>query len=282
MFENRYYVTFQNPQGGGQSPALSLESSAKPKRINNIETWDKAFRMFVGVYTQKYAHEPPNLMKYGEIVHDLAAGDNYWRFYDENFRFLRQSAVGSHPWGCIHWELWLKAQLQQPRAKANNYRDAINYRDACNQFRSNSNFAMLKGFCYKYQKSLDCSECAFKHSCFKCQGNHRALNCAFRGPSDRKGYINPGPQLLSQSLPTPVNIDRLLSFLDGYNPSTVLNLSTGFREGFHIDHAGPHISFCSDNLVSALQHPEIVDAKFRKELDAHRLAGPFYYPLLIY
>ena len=50
LFENKYHVTFQNPQRG-LTPSLSLESVVKPKRINSIEVWDKAFRIFVGVFT---------------------------------------------------------------------------------------------------------------------------------------------------------------------------------------------------------------------------------------
>ena len=52
LFENKYQVTFQNPQGG-LTPSLCLESVAKPKRINSIEVWDKAFKIFVGVFTRK-------------------------------------------------------------------------------------------------------------------------------------------------------------------------------------------------------------------------------------
>lgn len=43
---------------------------------------------FVGVYTQKYPLQAPALMKYGDIVKDLAARGYNWRYYDENFRYL--------------------------------------------------------------------------------------------------------------------------------------------------------------------------------------------------
>lgn len=49
-------------------------------------------------------------MKYGEVVQDLAARGFNWRFYDENFRFLRQAQPSSFPWNNIHWELWMRAQ----------------------------------------------------------------------------------------------------------------------------------------------------------------------------
>jgi hypothetical protein len=45
--------------------------------------WMSAFRIFVGVYTQKYPHESPVLMKYGNIVQDLADRGHNWHFYDE-------------------------------------------------------------------------------------------------------------------------------------------------------------------------------------------------------
>ena len=45
----------------------------------------------MGVYCQKFPHEAPALMKYGEVVRYLAACGHNWKMYDENFRFLRQS-----------------------------------------------------------------------------------------------------------------------------------------------------------------------------------------------
>ena len=40
------------------------------------------------------------------------------------------------------------------------------------------------------------------------------------------------------------------------------------------------MSSTSKNLVSAFLHPTVVDDKIRKELDSHRLAGPFHFPPL--
>ena len=50
-----------------------VEPLSRPKRIQSNEAWLSAFHVFVGVYTSKYPHEAPSLMKYGEIVQDLAA-----------------------------------------------------------------------------------------------------------------------------------------------------------------------------------------------------------------
>lgn len=40
------------------------------------------------------------------------------------------------------------------------------------------------------------------------------------------------------------------------------------------------MSSTAKNLISASQHPEVVDMKITKELEAHRLAGPFQFPPL--
>ena len=49
-------------------------------------------------------------MKYGEIIQDLAGRGHNWKYYDENFRFLRQTNRAALPWDRIHGELWLKSQ----------------------------------------------------------------------------------------------------------------------------------------------------------------------------
>ena len=55
-------------------------------------------------------------------------------------------------------------------------------------------------------------------------------------------------------------------------------MHSGFTDGFPLHYEGDHVCFETTNLKSALEHPEIVDAKLKKELDAHRLAGPFHSP----
>ena len=66
--------------------------------------------VFVGVYSSQFPSEALALMKYGEIVQDLAARGHNWHYYDENFRYLRQNQPSTFPWGVIHWELWMRSQ----------------------------------------------------------------------------------------------------------------------------------------------------------------------------
>ena len=62
-----------------------------------------AFRIFVTVYTRKYPADAPALMKYGDLIQDLASRSHNWKFYDENFRFMSQSQSEAYPWGTVQF-----------------------------------------------------------------------------------------------------------------------------------------------------------------------------------
>jgi len=81
--DNKYQLSIIN--GVGDQPSLYLEPSNKTKRIINIESWLSAFRIFVVVYTQKYPTEVPALMKYSDLIQDLASRGHNGKYYDENF-----------------------------------------------------------------------------------------------------------------------------------------------------------------------------------------------------
>lgn len=64
----------------------------------------------------------------------------------------------------------------------------------------------------------------------------------------------------------------------GYDHDTADFLFHGFKNGFSIQFVGVPFSSVSDNLISALENPTVVDTKISKELEAHRLAGLFHDP----
>jgi hypothetical protein len=83
---------------------LNLIPSVKKQKIYNIDQWTTAFMRFVAIYSTKYPQETPALMKYGELVRDLAAKNNgnAWSRYDYQFRSLREQAP--IPWDRMHTE----------------------------------------------------------------------------------------------------------------------------------------------------------------------------------
>ena len=106
-------------------------------------------------------------MKYSETVWDLEAKNVPWRYYDENFRFLRQKTL--FPWDQIHWELWLQAHHMQKPAP-------VVSPDACNK---NLKLPFPSGYCWKFHRGEKCSSCNFNHGCFECWSQHPANKWAF-------------------------------------------------------------------------------------------------------
>ena len=127
----------------------------------NIGAWTSAFQIFVGVYTAKFPIDALVLMKYSEVVHDLAAHGADWRCYDTQFRVMCQSNPTEFSWGSTYWELWIGAQ---------NFHNS-HVSKAQLPVRHNSSTVgslVAEGFCRKFHRRIDCSGCNFKHQCFKC------------------------------------------------------------------------------------------------------------------
>ena len=108
------------------------------RKIFNIETWTSAFLRFMAVYTEMFPMEAPHLLKYTEIVRDLARRSPglSWYLYDQQFRMLRETV--QIPWGRIHTEFWVMASnshMQRP-------------------FRSNFRSSRTQSFCSAYIKYI--------------------------------------------------------------------------------------------------------------------------------
>ena len=87
---------------------------------------------------------------------------------------------------------------------------------------------------------------------------------------------NPMPHSpLSRPLSTPIKVDKLQFYLEGYPARSKQYLLDGFSFGFSIDYVGPRHNFSSKNLISAITNPTAVDAKLDKEIQLGRIVGPF-------
>lgn len=191
----RYKVSLDS-----QEAQLTLEPAEKIRKITSIDTWLTAFHVFVGVYTSKFSNEAPALMKYGSLIRDLAVRGQNWRFYDENFRFMRQTNVHSMPWSTIHTELWLRSQNSPGTFRPSNV----------SQQRRNASVPF--GYCINYHRGNKCGPgCRYKHSCFKCSADHAAVNCNFRGVGNASNIASHtkrssnGPQGAKSSTSPPSN-----------------------------------------------------------------------------
>ena len=60
----------------------------------------------------------------------------------------------------------------------------------------------------------------------------------------------------------------------------VKRLINDLCHGCFIGYEGPQFSYCANNLVSAYQHPTVIDATLEKECQLGRILGPFQHPPL--
>ena len=176
--QDKYQISVQNSEAGIPA-SFCLEPVSRPKKIVSIEVWQQAFYIFAGVYTQKYPHGAPALMKYGQTIRDLAVRGQNWRFYDENFRYLRGTQVSLVPWGSIHGELWLRSQFPAKAPPSN---------PQLNGVAKSGDPSVPSGYCFKFHRGQFCSAVnyVFNHTCFKCKkGAHSARKCNFRGSTGK-------------------------------------------------------------------------------------------------
>ena len=102
-------ITVASSDSQSSHDHLMLEPSQPAKKVHSITQWLSAFNIFVAIYAEKQATDTPKLMKYCKTISDIATKPGDGLCYDEQFRFIRQSAPDQYPWDAIHWELWLKA-----------------------------------------------------------------------------------------------------------------------------------------------------------------------------
>ena len=187
-------------------PHLTLEPSHNPKKETNIQQWLTAFNTFVSIYSEKAAGDAPKLMKYCEVVRDLCNKSGDWIFYDEQFRYLRQSAPESYPWDQIHWELWLRAMTNfrgkpQLPASTDKATPRARYRSPTVHF--------PKGTCWTFHAGRQCRGCQYEHVCFKCGAKHPASQCQVSSTHhQRSNFGKSGPSANTQNVAQPTGHAR--------------------------------------------------------------------------
>ena len=78
---------------------------------------------------------------------------------------------------------------------------------------------------------------------------------------------------------TPVNVDEFINKLkeSNYDAGEINFLEKGFREGFHIEYAGPTArTSTADNIPFTVGNKVILWNKIMKEVKNKRVAGPFF------
>ena len=185
---DKYSLSLKPSTSASNQTQLTLEPVQPSKKIHSFNQWLSAFNTFVAIYSERFPNEAPKLMKYCEIIRDISIKPGDWSFYDEQFRYIRQSAPENYPWDNIHRELWLKAVINF-RAKPQNNSDKF-AAGASARVRPRQSFP--KGSCWTFHASRYCSGCRFEHVCYKCGAKHPASQFS-AGNQQRAALPRNGP-----------------------------------------------------------------------------------------
>ena len=150
---------------------FNLIPQAHTRKITSIAQWSSAFLRFVAVYTEKAPKEAPQLMKYGEIIRDLAyrRPGLAWYYYDTQFRQLRESVA--YRWDMIYYDLWVPAATSL-------FQNFSRQRQQSNPAFQKQSSPFLRNCCWAYNRSgCTRTECKFPHTCGICKGSHPAKDC---------------------------------------------------------------------------------------------------------
>ncbi|XP_052809378.1 uncharacterized protein LOC128237837 [Mya arenaria] len=146
--------------------SISISPSHEAKKIATIESWTSAFIRFIAVYSHRYPLETSQLMKYMEIVRDIASRRPGlpFAFYDTRFRMARSSAPLQ--WDRLHTEIWLMACTFFNTVSAQT-------QPFLRQF--------LENTCWNHNNGTGCHnpKCSQPHVCGFCRGQHTAFHCTY-------------------------------------------------------------------------------------------------------
>ena len=151
------------------------------KHIKTIADWDKAFSIFMAVYTQKpsFVQDLPDLLTYTAEVKNVAELGGDFIFYDHKFRKERAAMAVPYSWAIYRQDLFDKAlRLGKLQGKSH--------------YKTNQKFTINKvpkGFCFDYHtpgKRCTRNPCPYKHACPCGRGAHTLPTCRSSGQPAKK------------------------------------------------------------------------------------------------
>lgn len=155
----------------GKSPQLAVEDNSK--EIKSMDQWVSAFTIFMAIYCEKFKDAAPALLKYMNIVRDIAKRKGDWLEYDIEFRKTKCQFKVS--WANIHHELWLLNMLKE---KHDIYKTDV-HQTPVNSYINNNLVPMVPiGYCRRFHEGSACQlPCRYNHKCYKCNRLHPANRC---------------------------------------------------------------------------------------------------------
>ena len=152
---------------------VTVNKRSKAIKITSCDQWFNAFLIFAAIYVEQFLADSKQLFKYMACVQGMfkSFGVEAAVKYDEDFRKMKELNP-VHRWDTVHQEIYLLAAARPVNARNTN---AKPHNDQ--SFRRQNPCPI--GYCRQFNATASCTypKCAFKHACFKCEGDHASTGC---------------------------------------------------------------------------------------------------------
>ena len=181
---------------------LTFAPAKNSRAITSLGKWCDAFIIYLTIYCKKYPNAISKLTSYMSSVKTLAFKGGDFVYYDQEFRYLRQTQ--NIPWDQVHPGLWL--ECRDNRSPNQNSKNNSRNRSNNQSFRApnTTNKSSSKhpiGYCFAFHSRGQCikSNCTFKHNCYvqSCNGKHPVFKC------NKRGQVNSGASTPPNNAQTP-------------------------------------------------------------------------------
>lgn len=173
----------------------SLEKALKPKNIvlenffdknvlsvkehnttiSSLDLWQTAFSVYMSIYIEKHPTNASGMLKYMEVVREIAKKKGNWWFYDNKFRSTKSQLSVS--WGVTHQELYVEALLDRSVYDLQNSHVPTGVSGISNKSLGKQPLVPF-GYCVKFHAGTYCPlPCRYSHHCYKCGKFHASIRC---------------------------------------------------------------------------------------------------------
>jgi hypothetical protein len=183
--------------GVGNEKKLALQENSK--QIKTLDQWISAFSVYMTIYCQKISKATGDLIKYMDIIRNMARQKGNWLLYDMEFR--KSKCQLNVSWGNMHHQLWLQHMLSD-RAESGSTTNNL-YHGTCTQTQNSNNMPRVPiGYCVRFHLGNFCQlPCQYNHKCFVCNSPHSSIKCWHLGESGNQSgtRFNNGAHLFCPS-----------------------------------------------------------------------------------
>lgn len=150
-----------------QNPVLCVQET--PKSLKSLDEWVSALSVYIAIYTEKFKGAMAGMLKYMDVIRDLARNNGDWKGYDKKFRKMKmQQKLG---WGMSHQEMYFRALCGVKESY-----DVASISSVNSMKLSNVN--VPTGYCIRYHTGKPrLIPCKNSHSFYICNKFHPATQC---------------------------------------------------------------------------------------------------------